>query len=173
MNTTTKTLMAQLAVNPCYYTYEQNNRTMRAFREAGAKTIVVAVAGYRLNVTHLDDTLVSIFPKAISAGRGHVVLLTGDRKPDMTVCNLPYYTDPCGSMRLRESLLVAALAWDIANGDLESYYKTLGVRGNCAICGSTLTDPLSQARGIGPECIRKVNYSEYVQAVQKNTLERG
>ena len=41
-----------------------------------------------------------------------------------------------------------------AHGDMADFYAAVGETGQCAVCGRTLTDPLSQARGIGPECIQ-------------------
>ena len=35
---------------------------------------------------------------------------------------------------------------------------------NCCCCGRCLTDELSQSRGIGPECIKNIEFMMYGQA---------
>jgi hypothetical protein len=167
------TLKAQ---KPCYYSYEQNQRTLGTFLKAGAQQTVIATGGYRLVLTHMDNVLVSILPKAKSAGRGEIILWTGEKRDHgkvMKILDREYDTDPYGPARLHEALLITALAWETAKGNQELLYKAIGARGFCAICGANLSDELSIARGIGPECIKKVFKKPAIQFLQEKNLARA
>ena len=62
-----------------------------------------------------------------------------------------------GSRREVGAALVAVESFAAAGGDLEKMLQALGLAtGYCGVCGANLTDPLSIARGIGPECIKRV-----------------
>lgn len=154
-----------------YYTYERNAVAVSTFIEAGAETTIVAVGGYRLKVVHLDGLLVSITPKATSAGRGHYIIQTKYSNNCTTeIAGHKYDHDPCGGMRLRDALVIAGLAWETSGGNIDNFYKAIGARGNCACCGAFLSDELSLARGIGPECIKKVYARPMIKLVQKKNL---
>lgn len=141
---------------PAYYSHDRDAQTERLFRQHGAETLVVTVAGFRLNVLHFGDVLVSIRPKAVSAGRGEVVLWPYLDKQPSFGSQGGYHFDPCPRPKVGKAVNLAFTAWQAGNGDVQAFYRALGERGFCAICGATLTDPLSRARGIGPECIKKI-----------------
>ena len=144
------------ALPPVYYSHERDAQTERLFRQHGAETLVVTVAGYRLNVLHFGETLVSIRPKAVSAGRGEVVLWPYTDKQSSFGNQGGYHFDPCPRPKVGKAVNLAFTAWQAGGGNVQAFYLALGDRGFCAICGATLTDPLSRARGIGPECIKKI-----------------
>ena len=139
---------------PCRYGYDYDQQTERVYRGHGAATIIVTVAGFKLAVLHHGATLVSIRPTATSAGRGECVLYPYDNPPSYVQDG--YHSDPCPRPKVGKAIRLAFTAWQVAKGDVNAFYRALGERGFCAICGATLTDPLSRARGIGPECYKKI-----------------
>lgn len=165
----------QVASKQEYYSHDQCRRTLQEFYKAGAEDTVIAVAGYRLIVTHYDGVLIALRPKAASAGRGELVLWTGNPREDWItkVLDRPYFHDPFGPSRLQEALTIAYIAWETSNGVIEDLYKAVGARGMCACCGATLTDELSMSRGIGPECIKRVFKKEALAMVQADSIERA
>ena len=158
-----------------HYSYEQNETTLAKFRAAGTEEIIVCVGGYRIVATVYGTTLVQLKPKATSAGRGEFTLWTGERRDSwiVKICDRFYYQDKMGSKRVLEALALAAIAWETAarhGGGTDNFYKALGSRGFCACCGATLTDPLSQSRGIGPECAKRIYKTRAVRILQERNM---
>jgi hypothetical protein len=141
---------------------------MQAFHAAGGVEVTtIAIGGYRLLITHRQGLLLSITPKATSAGRGSIELNPWDTSTDNA---LPGYCwDTCGSRRLQSALLIAWDAWSEAGGIIDAFYAAIGQTGHCAMCGATLTDELSMSRGIGPECYSKIYGG---RSVQRNVMAR-
>jgi hypothetical protein len=66
---------------------------------------------------------------------------------------------PMGSRLPHPHKVASQGRWHRLHGRLavaERYEQALVAVGRCKHCGRALRDPLSVARGIGPECIRKV-----------------
>lgn len=92
----------------------------------------------------------------------------------MDLLGREYYYDNYGPTRLHAALAVCMSAWEIAKGDVNLLYQTIGKRGNCAICGAGLTDELSMVRGIGPECFRHIGVKmAAVKELQKRNLSKA
>jgi hypothetical protein len=132
---------------PCF---DANSMTRSAYRRHGSGELVVCSAGYWVIVQHYGATLVSLTPKAMSAGRGEIVLWPYGNKDGWVSDG--YFIDQCGRSRLMKALDVVYLAWLAAGGNVDAFYRAMGASGHCAMCGATLTDELSMSRGIGPEC---------------------
>jgi hypothetical protein len=133
------------------YAFERNELTEQLFRQAGATELLVTIAGFKLRVCHLGETLVSIHPNSQSAGYGSITLYPyqdGER----WVNEQGYYVDRAGRVKLMHAIDIAYTAWLAARGNRDNFYKAIGKRGYCALCGRGLTDELSMSRGIGPEC---------------------
>lgn len=141
-----------------------------------ATSTVVAVGGYRLIIRHAEGMLLSITPKAASAGRGHIILDPWGSADDMyrvKIGDYYYMQDPCGPVKLHAALALALSAWEVSEGQEEGLYKALGQTGNCAICGALLTDELSMSRGIGPECYRKIGVGkDAAKEVQRRRVKK-
>jgi hypothetical protein len=167
-------IVAKVRARDIYYGTDRNSQTILAFDNAGAERSIIACGGFRLLVQHYDSILISIMPKASSAGRGEYVLWTGQSKDSwiVNILNREYYYDRMGPSRLHEALHIAKIAWETSDGNIEQLHKAIGARGFCAICGAGLSDELSIARGIGPECIKKVHYTPVITHLQKHNLSK-
>ena len=147
----------------------RNEQTVKAFREAGAAESIVATGGYRLIVQHMGGVLISVVPKAQSARpqfggvAGVVIWPHGEERMGQRSFGGRRYSVPSFGwpQRAKEACILAAEAFIRAGGDLRLFYEALGALGQCAICGATLTDELSKARGIGPECVKKIEAGVY------------
>jgi len=150
----------------------------RALLELPAETSTVAVGGFRWLVRHDGPMLYSIRPRAKSAGRGHVAFdpWANPAKSEHSSCQTEilgelYAIDPYGPRRLQEALALTVCAWITANGVIDAFYRAIGRSGSCAICGANLTDPLSMARGIGPECVKHIGIGgRAVREVQRRRV---
>jgi hypothetical protein len=149
-----------------------NERTIAAFRKAGATDTLVSIGGFGLITTHLGNTLVSIQPKGKSylpkyGGRLGLTLWAMEQAPSKGAIQLGRYRYSLARWdqptRLTDALKLAAEAFLRAGGDLDLFLEAVGETGQCAICGRFLTDPLSRARGIGPECIKTI-YAGFFEA---------
>jgi hypothetical protein len=159
-----------------FYETDRLGLVSNAFRIQGCTDITVAVGGYRLILQVMDGVIGTIIPKAKSAqpqygGGGTIFLLAWPGEPrhgkkPFTIGDYTYEAPYGGSSRLSEALKLAREAFQRAEGNIALFYQALGILGSCAICGASLTDPLSRARGIGPECIKKIEASVYVAALQ-------
>lgn len=156
---------------PPYYSFQRAEVVQRL----PADEVIVAVGGYRWKVRFKDGVLYTVFPNAKSAGRGHIAIdpwATSSDRSCREILGRRYDWDSYGSQRLQEALALVISAWTIADGDIDAFYKALGQSGHCAICGATLTDPLSMSRGIGPECIKKIWVGRRgIKAVQQLRIE--
>lgn len=149
----------------------RNESTIAAFKAHGATDTLVSMGGFGLIITHLGNTLISIQPKGKSylpkyGGRLGLTLWAMEKPPSKGVIQLgrtysfARWDQP---ERLRDALKLAAEAFLRAGGDLDLFLEAVGETGQCAICGRSLTDPLSRARGIGPECIKTI-YAGFFEA---------
>lgn len=151
---------------------DQNARTIAAFKAHGAQDTIVSMGGFGLFITHLGNTLISIQPKGKSylpkyGGRYGLTLWPLEKAPSRGVAQFGGRTYSLARWdqpeRLRDALKLAAEAFLRAGGDLDLFLEAVGETGQCAICGRALTDPLSRARGIGPECIKTI-YAGFFEA---------
>lgn len=108
---------------------------VRIVTEAGAP-VVISVAGSGSRTPgHLNVTDGRPFGSNVYYGR---IDLAGNANPPLS----------------QRAAVVAAL--DVLNADPEGALVQFGrVTGSCGICGRTLVDPVSIARGIGPICAAK------------------
>lgn len=143
----------------------QNERTLAVFKARGAEDTPVSMGGFGMIVTHLGNVLISIQPKGKSyqpqfGGKLGLTIWPLEKPPTKGRIQLGKYTYSLARYdqptRLQEALKLAADAFMRAGGDLDLFYEAVGETGQCAICGRSLTDPLSKARGIGPECIKTI-----------------
>lgn len=161
------------------YGYDRQPALVRAMSGLGVSfdRIIVAVGGYKLEIVYAGALLVSIRPKASSAGRGSLTLdavrggtmsLDIDSGP---FAGVSYFLDGFGPSKLQAALQVVTVAALAAKGNRSKLYKSLGKSGFCAICGMGLTDPTSMARGIGPECWKQVNKVAALTLVQAHRVK--
>jgi hypothetical protein len=163
----------------------ENNRTIERFRQAGAQESIVNLGGFRFTIQSVGNILISIQPNAKSAqpkfgGRLGFTLWSQDRKPGKgskelggRVYSFARWDQP---ERLREAINLAIEAFQRANGDIDLFYEAVGEAGQCAICSRFLTDPLSRARGIGPECIKTLwaGFAQYdLDALRAEAVRRA
>jgi len=141
---------AWIAKGRHFYSDDLRAVTIAEAYKLGAKSVTVAVAGVRLDIHYIGSVLIWISPTSASAGRGECCLWVYD-KEDTWVRN-GYWFDRCSRVKTGKSVDVAYIAWIAAQGNLPDFAKALGVSGYCACCGRGLSDPISMARGIGPEC---------------------
>ena len=141
-----------------YYRQDRRRQIVEAFRENGLKTTLVTTGGFKLEVGHKDGTLIYIKPTAKSASGAMTPLemVISVDGPGIRIQGHDYDLEYSGSGRARESIMLAAKAFERGGGDIATFYQWLGARQFCAICGAGLSDPLSKDRGIGPECIKSV-----------------
>lgn len=167
-------LRAQLGDRKFAAVKEQNARTLTAFRALGTtEDTAVSLGGFGMIVTRLGNTLISIQPKGKSyrpkyGGLAGLTIWPHPAiRPSGGTLTLGRYTYALAAYdqptRLVEALKLAAEAFRRADGDLDLFLEAVGESGQCAICGRFLTDPLSRARGIGPECIKTI-YAGFVEA---------
>jgi hypothetical protein len=119
------------------------------FPQGTAKSITIAVAGYKYDVYTFEGYIMGAVPKAKNASRG-VTMRTG--------VNAKYKTRyAVFSNKLADSVSVLIMALETAKDDLSALLSAIGgATDHCACCGAELTDALSVARGIGPECYKKI-----------------
>ena len=156
------------------YYHAAAEEARRRFRDAGAEDTVICCGGFRITVQHYQGVLVSITPKARTAGRGQITIDATDGKPsdgDPIINGRRYFHDVYGSYRLQEALLIVQVAWQTSGGNIDRLYQAIGARGFCACCGAGLTDPLSIDRGIGPECIKKFHKREVIASLQARNMK--
>lgn len=156
-------LMTQAAAIPKIdiYDYMRANQVQRFFAKHGTVDVPVSIGGTRLRLQMLGSDLISITQAKNEIGTGDKPSITLIVDPDapsywskITRKGRAYLSSKLGYGKIRDAFLLALDAIDRANGNVELLYKAVGERGHCAVCGRDLTDPLSKARGIGPECIK-------------------
>lgn len=161
-----------LALPDNKYDSVRNDRTIKAFTDAGAKEAMIATGGFKLKLLIYDRTLIAIWPNAKSArpeyGDGRLVIwpyaVAERSRQHRKIGRYTYYFDTWrNTQRLIEAVKLAYQAFERAEGDMSSFYKALGAQGMCAICGRGLSDPLSVDRGIGPECIQGAMFASAAQ----------
>jgi hypothetical protein len=161
-----------LALPDNKYDSIKNDRTIKAFTEAGAKEAMIATGGFKLKLLIYDRTLIAIWPNAKSArpeyGDGRLVIwpyaVAERSRQHRKIGRYTYYFDTWrNTQRLIEAVKLAYQAFERADGDMTTFYKALGAQGMCAICGRGLSDPLSVDRGIGPECIQGAMFESAAQ----------
>lgn len=161
--------------------YEWSNAGLReTFKAAGAEEAKITTGGYGLIIQHLGTTLISVVPKAKSAHADFTDTsltlwpwATDTKYGYRTYAGIPYTVPNRGSARVIEAMKLAAEAFMNAEGDMERFYKALGAQGQCAMCGATLTDELSKARGIGPECITHLDAGWALMMLAKQRQAAG
>lgn len=156
---------------PPRYAFERRE----AVRRLPADETIVAVRGYRMIVRFVGTRLYSIMPRAKSAGRGEIAIdpwaEQEESRYQLRILGDIYTIDPWGPKKLQEALQCTVWAWNDSEGNVDAFYRALGSSGRCAICGATLTDPVSMGRGIGPECIKKIWVGRgAVREVQKRRI---
>lgn len=89
-------------------------------------------------------------------GRRSGCTVRGDNQPNVVnLAGVGYVMDPVQSAIVYSHTRDILAAFDC--GDPSEAVRRLGQDScRCCICGSPLRDPDSQARGIGPECIKKI-----------------
>jgi len=119
------------------------------FPKGTAKAITIAVAGYKYDVYTFEGYIMGAVPKARNTDRA-VIMRTG--------VNATYKTRySVYAEKLSNSANVLILALQVAKDDLSALLSAIGgATDRCACCGAELTDALSVARGIGPECYKKI-----------------
>jgi len=156
------------------------DRTIEAFRANHATEIPVVVGGYGLDVFLYDGKLVGISPraKASRGASGAGNRLTAwplspnllSRREKMEIA-WKTYIFPDGPDRARSAVKIALEAFERADGKMEDFFQQLGAAGFCAVCGRALSDPLSVSRGIGPECILKLEALQEMERMQERGKE--
>jgi len=136
-----------------YYRERGKVAACKAAVRKHSRQVTVSCGGFRWHVYLLQDGLAFIEPRSNSAGRFEFTLIPAcaDRQ-GIQLGNYLYEVDCCMRRRVAEALFALLAAWTAADNDIDAFYRALGQSGRCAICGATLTDPLSMSRGIGPEC---------------------
>jgi len=173
VDATLDTLREQVAGKRFVGAKDQNARTITAFRMTGmTEDTAVSLGGFGLIVTRLGNTLITIQPKGKSyrpkyGGLLGLTIWPLEQAPNNGGVKLGRYTYSLSRWdqptRLVEALKLAAEAFTRADGDLDLFLEAVGESGQCAICGRFLSDPLSRARGIGPECIKTI-YAGFFEA---------
>lgn len=148
------------------------------FRNHGSSVSTVAVGGFKFNIHHHGKHLVAVKPNAQSAKMSLQVLHSPEDADGWTTTHQiqgrTYKQGGIGiNSRLQTAMNILASSWHHADGDTKKLYQAIGKSGNCAICGAGLSDPLSQSRGIGPECIKRVNEKRATDAIRKRNLTHG
>lgn len=135
------------------------------FPKGTSKAITVAVAGYKYDVYTFEGRIMGAIPRAKNADRA-VTVRTGILPKYITQYSVYSY-------KLLDSVTVLIAAMETANDDVSMLLKAIGgATDRCACCGADLTDPLSVARGIGPECYKKIWVSrDDVKEVMKRRVK--
>lgn len=142
------------------YGFMRDSQIRRFFGQHGAINVPVSVGGTRLLLQMLGKDLISITQtkdKDKGGDQASITLLVDDDVPvysKFTRKGRSYRPSRLGYGKIKDAFYLAFDALERASGDVELLYKAVGERGFCAICGHGLTDPLSRARGIGPECVK-------------------
>lgn len=148
------------AIPPRLRSYGRDKREhmVRQLDELGVPPAPVALGGFRMALYAQAGVLLGIFPYAKAARDASVFLhLYPEALPSYyrkEIAGRDYFRYHSPNSRAREAVQLAIEAFQRADGDMVDFYAAVGETGQCAVCGRTLTDPLSQARGIGPECIQ-------------------
>lgn len=123
----------------------------------------VACAGFKYILFGVDGMIVYVVPKQIAArDRGCLYLYPdGVYKP-------AYYV---GARKLANSIEILCAALGKSNSLFELHKMLGGETCSCAICGETLTDELSKARGIGPVCWKKVMANDATDYIFNKRLD--
>jgi len=135
------------------------------FPKGTKKEITVAVAGYKYDVYTFEGRIMGAIPRAKNASRA-ATIRTGIEAKYQT----PYSVF---AFKLYDSVSVLIAALETAKDDVSMLLKAIGgATDRCACCGADLTDPLSVARGIGPECYKKIWVSrDDVREVMKRRVK--
>ena len=175
-------LMAKAAAIPKrdIYGFMRDQQIRRFFSEHGAVNVPVSVGGTRLLLQMLGTDLISITQtkdKENTGDKASITLLVDSDVPaysKFTRKERSYRPNRLGYGKIKDAFYLAMEALERAGGNVELLYKAIGERGTCAICGHDLTDPLSMARGIGPECIKTIGsvYAEIRLAQQRDAAMR-
>lgn len=129
------------------------------------KEITVAVAGYKYDVYTFEGRIMGAIPRAKNAYRAATIRMGVEAKYATQYSVFAY--------KLYDSASVLIVAMETAKDDVSMLLKAIGgATDRCACCGADLTDPLSVARGIGPECYKKIWVSrDDVKEVMKRRVK--
>lgn len=152
--------MARIAVN----TYSMHNAIPHlgaTLRDAGAEIerVVVSVDKVRMVVFIHNGVAFAAMPTAKCRA---FMVLYDDPNGGWTVelSGYRYAYDPLTNTKRFMAMLAAIRQFNMH--DITQAVHELGkAAGNCAICGALLTDELSVARGVGPECIKKIGVAHW------------
>jgi hypothetical protein len=126
------------------------------------KVITVSVAGFRYNVYTRDGE----FALAIPTSKAHCRKVI-ELQPDGS-----FQADwGAFSFKMQVSGLILAIALQKSKS-IDDLVKAIGgATEKCAICGAILTDPVSTAQGVGPECVKKIIAKGITRKVIAQRLE--
>jgi hypothetical protein len=113
------------------------------------KVLTVTLAGFRYNIFTENGRFAAAIPTSKRAMKAALRV-----QPDGKF--LPADPHEPTSRRLILSCAFLSIALEQSE-TVEQLVKAIGgMTEHCAICGALLTDSLSVARGVGPECTKKV-----------------
>lgn len=124
---------------------------------------VVTVAGFKFRIISCEGKLVAAIPTSAKAAERGCLYLTNSGKFE--------HGYACFASKLLNATHILALALERSSNMNELYIAIGGDTCRCAICGAVLTDDLSTARGIGPECYRKI-YGKVADKVVTARIDR-
>ena len=139
----------------CYYAYEQYDLLRSIAKAGGADEYQVCVGkGHKVTVLSLSGALVSV--------------TTHDKYSHFGWDYRGFLRMP-GATKAFDAVLTVLATCQVTGGAKAETLRVLGqATHRCSICGAVLTDPDSQARGIGPECIKHiyVDFRDRVEVAQ-------
>jgi hypothetical protein len=135
------------------YTYQKIDRLIAAYPAYTRVTFMRQVMRVHTTGTGLP---VLIVPNAANK-RGYLLLADDRRARHYPGIAAPYDHDPCASGAWDDAADIVLARFWAARGNADDALSKLGIQScRCCRCGAGLTDPISRARGIGPECITKI-----------------
>jgi len=139
-----------------------NSAHYKAYYQRGCKfdpdeqeEVLALNAGRKIRLRHRDGHVTVIYAQT---GRN-----PWDRA-DMWRTEDGTFSEPVRGCQKLTAVLIE-LARQIELGGLAKALEYYGSRSVCCICGAHLTDPESILRGIGPECIKKIQAQRIMRMV--------
>lgn len=147
---------------PHGYSYEREAQFMAALKDKTEVLTLSIGCGSKLDIYIVGEVVIAIEARA-RRNSWDVSRMILEKTGTYSRCWR-------GSRKVIEAMYALALRLEEQPLGLAlGYYRSVGM---CCICGAVLTDQVSRARGIGPECIKKVHATKLMRYVFKDQAEK-